>query len=151
MHPRRLPGSGRFARPASRATLWTVHKHGSGRRVARARTTTPPAPQRAATSRPFIERWWPLVLAAIFLLAWIWRVLYLGRLSRTVLAGDLTEDSRTYWAWSKLLIEHGFMGKNPFYLGPLYPYVLALLRLAFGDSIGAVLHVQALWGAAAAA
>ena len=91
------------------------------------------------------------MLAAIFLLAWIWRVLYLGRLSRTVLAGDLTEDSRTYWAWSKLLIEHGFMGKNPFYLGPLYPYVLALLRLAFGDSIGAVLHVQALWGAAAAA
>jgi len=47
------------------------------------------------------------VLAAIFLLAWIWRVLYLGRLSRTVLGGDLTEDSRTYWAWSKLLIEHG--------------------------------------------
>jgi 4-amino-4-deoxy-L-arabinose transferase-like glycosyltransferase len=66
-----------------------------------------------------------------------------------VLWGDLTEDSRTYWAWAGLLIERGFLGKNAFYLGPLYPYVLALLRLAFGDSTEAVLQVQALWGAAA--
>jgi len=97
-----------------------------------------------------LERRWPLALAALFLLAWIWRELYLQRLSHTVLAGDLTEDSRTYWTWAKLLVEHGFLGKNPFFLGPLYPYVLALLRLAFGDSIGAVLQVQAVWGALAA-
>src|SRR5215510_10189359 len=96
------------------------------------------------------ERRWPLALAAIFLLAWIWRVLYLQRVARTVLAGNLIEDARTYWTWSGLLIEHGFLGKNPFFLGPLYPYALALLRLAFGDSIGAVLQVQALWGALAA-
>jgi tetratricopeptide (TPR) repeat protein len=86
----------------------------------------------------------------LFLLAWIWRVLYLRRLSHTVLWGDLTEDSRTYWGWAGLLIEHGLLGQNPFYLGPLYPYVLVLLRLAFGESIGAVLQVQALWGATAA-
>jgi hypothetical protein len=30
--------------------------------------------------RPLIERAWPFVLAAIFLLAWVWRVLYLQRL-----------------------------------------------------------------------
>ena len=91
------------------------------------------------------------MLAAVFLLAWIWRLLYLQRLSHTVLAGDLTEDSRTYWTWSKMLIDHGFLGKNPFFFGPLYPYVLAVLRLVFGDSIGAVLQVQAVGGAVAAA
>ena len=31
------------------------------------------------------------MLAAVFLLAWIWRLLYLQRLSHTVLAGDLTD------------------------------------------------------------
>ncbi len=92
---------------------------------------------------------WPLTLAAIFLLAWIWRALYLQRLSHTLLAGDLTEDARTYWVWSELLIRNGFMGKNPFFLGPLYPYTLALLRLVLGDSIGGVLQIQSLWGAAA--
>ena len=85
----------------------------------------------------------------MFLLAWIWRVLYLQRLSHTVLAGDLTEDARTYWTWSGILIERGFLGRNPFFLGPLYPYVLAVLRL-LGASVGAVLQVQALWGALAA-
>src|SRR5439155_7301049 len=103
------------------------------------------------TDAPGSRGWtWALAFAALFLLAWIWRFLYLRRLAHTVLAGDLTEDARTYWTWSKMLVQHGFLGKNPFFLGPLYPYVLALLRLAFGDSIGAVLEVQALWGAAAA-
>ena len=103
------------------------------------------------TDAPGSRGWtWALAFAALFLLAWIWRFLYLRRLAHTVLAGDLTEDARTYWTWSKMLVQHGFLGKNPFFLGPLYPYVLALLRLAFGDSMGAVLQVQALWGAAAA-
>jgi 4-amino-4-deoxy-L-arabinose transferase-like glycosyltransferase len=86
----------------------------------------------------------------VFLLAWSWRVFYLERLSHTVLAGDLIADSAIYWEWSKLLVEQGFLGRNPFFFGPLYPYVLALLRLALGDSIVSVLHVQAVWGALAA-
>ncbi|HEY2955553.1 MAG TPA: tetratricopeptide repeat protein [Candidatus Eisenbacteria bacterium] len=109
-----------------------------------------PAPP-AAPRRGLLARRWPLALAAVFLLAWAWRFLYLQRLSHTVLAGDLTEDARSYWVWSGLLLQHGFLGKNPFFLGPLYPYALAVLRLACGDSIGAVLQVQALWGALAAA
>ncbi len=113
-----------------------------------ASTRRPGGKQAASTSH--LTRLWPLALAAVLLLAWVWRVLYLQRLSYTVLAGGLTEDSRTYWEWSRLLIEQGFLGRNPFFFGPLYPYVLALLRLVLGDSIGAVLQVQALWGALAA-
>jgi tetratricopeptide (TPR) repeat protein len=121
------------------------------RGYARGVTASARRPSGSQPARPsLLARLWPLALAAVFLIAWIWRVLYLQRLSHTVLAGDLTEDSRTYWVWSKLLLEHGFIGQNPFFLGPLYPYVLALLRLAFGDSLGAVLQVQALWGAVAA-
>lgn len=92
---------------------------------------------------------WPLALAAIFLIAWGWRALYLQRLARTLLAGDLIEDARTYWAWSGLLLRDGFLGKHPFFLGPLYPYLLAVLRPMLGHSAGAVLQLQALWGAAA--
>lgn len=93
---------------------------------------------------------WAIALATVFLVAWVWRLLYVGRLSRTVLAGDLTADSAIYWEWSKLLIEQGFLGRNPFFFGPLYPYALALLRLALGDSIHVVLQVQLVWGALAA-
>ena len=125
--------------------------------TASTRTTTgklhasPSRIQAKEPTRPgLLERRWPLALGAVFLLAWVWRLLYLQRLSHTVLAGSLTEDSRVYWTWSRILIEHGFLGKNPFFFGPLYPYVLALLRLVLGESIGAMLQVQALWGAAAA-
>jgi tetratricopeptide (TPR) repeat protein len=92
---------------------------------------------------------WPLALAAIFLIAWGWRALYLHRLAGTLLAGDLTADACTYWAWSGLLLRDGFLGKHPFFLGPLYPYVLAVLRPLLGHSTAAMLQLQALWGAAA--
>lgn len=94
---------------------------------------------------------WLLILAGILVLAWGWRVAYLGRLAQSPLAGTLIEDSNTYWEWARYLVRSGPLGHHPFFLGPLYPYALALLRAVLGDSIGGVLQVQALWGAAAAA
>jgi tetratricopeptide (TPR) repeat protein len=87
----------------------------------------------------------------VFAIAWLWRVAYLVRLGASPLGASLTEDARTYWEWSSYLREHGPLGHNAFFLGPLYPYVLAALRTIGGGSIPFVLHVQALWGAAACA
>ena len=76
---------------------------------------------------------------------------YLLRLGASPLGGSLSEDSAIYWRWAGVLLQQGAWGSNPFFLGPLYPYVLAGLRVAVGESITAVLVFQALWGAAAAA
>jgi len=90
-----------------------------------------------------------LALALLFAVALAWRLLYLGRLAGTPLGGSLTEDARIYWEWSSFLLRHGPVGKNPFFMGPLYPYVLTGLRAVLGDSVPRVLVVQAVWGAAA--
>ncbi len=96
-----------------------------------------------------LARFWPGVLASLFLISWAWRLFFLERLARSPLSGSLNADARIYWEWAGSLLHDGLSGKNPFFFGPLYPYVLVGLRAAFGDSVGAVLHVQALWGAAA--
>jgi tetratricopeptide (TPR) repeat protein len=90
-----------------------------------------------------------IALVVLFAVALGWRLLYLGRLAATPLGGSLTEDARIYWEWSSFLLRHGPVGRNPFFMGPLYPYVLTGLRMVLGDSIPRVLVVQAVWGAAA--
>ena len=93
---------------------------------------------------------WPAALALLFAVAFAWRLAYLRRLAATPLGGSLTEDAHFYWTWAGYLLRHGFMGSRPFFLAPLYPYTLALLRIPLGDSVERVLEVQALWGAVAA-
>jgi tetratricopeptide (TPR) repeat protein len=102
----------------------------------------------AAGARRRLSRWsWTLIVLGAA--AWVWRVLYLGRLGASPLGGSLTEDAAIYWRWSNALLAHGPIGTNAFFLGPLYPYVLAGLRVLAGDSIHDVLVLQSLWGAAA--
>ena len=93
--------------------------------------------------------WWPLAAGLLFLLALVWRADFLRRLAATPLGGSLAQDAQTYWDWSGFLRAHGLLGTNPFFLGPLYPYVLAGLRALVGDSVSGVLVVQALWGSLA--
>lgn len=83
-------------------------------------------------------------------MAFLWRGLYLSRLLASPLGESLTEDSAIYWSWSGSLLAHGLIGTHPFFLGPLYPYLLAGLRVLTGDSIAAVLWIQMAWGTAAA-
>ena len=92
---------------------------------------------------------WLAALLALFAIALIWRVSYIRRLALTPLGGSLIEDAEFYWNWAGFLLRHGFLGARPFFLAPLYPYVLALLRMPLGDSVQAVLMVQAVWGSAA--
>ena len=88
-------------------------------------------------------------MGALFVLALGWRLLYLARLSGTPLAESLTADSRAYWDWAAFLMRHGPVGKHPFFLAPLYPYVLWPIRAALGDHILPLLVIQAIGGATA--
>src|SRR6266850_2105617 len=84
----------------------------------RARSPADTIPRRAAS-------WtvpWPHVLGIVFAVSLVWRLLYLNRLAGSPLAESLTEDATIYWRWSGYLMQHGWWGKNAFFLGPLYPY-----------------------------
>jgi len=106
-------------------------------------------PASSRDTRPGSVAWWPCAAGLVFVLALVWRVGFLHRVSASVLGGSLIEDARSYWSWSGFLRTHGLLGTNAFFLGPLYPYVLAGLRVLVGDSIQHVLLVQALWGSLA--
>ncbi|HVP14418.1 MAG TPA: hypothetical protein VMS88_02670, partial [Terriglobales bacterium] len=93
--------------------------------------------------------WWPFALALLFAGALAWRLDFLSRLGASVAGGSLIEDALSYWSWSGFLRTHGLLGTNAFFLGPLYPYVLAGLRAIVGDSIPRVLTAQAVWGSLA--
>ena len=79
----------------------------------------------------------------------VWRVFCLKRHIGSPLAGDLTGDSETYWLWSQQLVKEGWLGQNPFFLGPLYPYWLALWRSVGGDPYLMPLLVQCVLGSVA--
>jgi len=96
--------------------------------------------------RPGSGTWWFFAAGILFLIAFAWRIGFLNRLSASVLGGVLIEDARSYWSWAGFLRTHGPLGTNAFFLGPLYPYLLAGVRALVGDSVPHVLLVQAIWG-----
>src|SRR5262245_37501028 len=105
-------------------------------RADRRRPAAPPAVTTASapSGRRRLSRWaWTLI--GLGAAAWVWRVLYLGRLAASPLGGSLTEDAAIYWRWSNTLLAQGLIGHNAFFLGPLYPYALTGLRVLAGDSI----------------
>lgn len=89
---------------------------------------------------------WLLLPAFVALTLKLWA---LARLLRTPLAELREADAEAYWRWSGALLESGARGDAPFFLGPLYPYVLALVRTFAGHSVAIVLALQCLAGAAA--
>jgi tetratricopeptide (TPR) repeat protein len=54
-----------------------------------------------------------------------------------------------YWNWAGYLTRTGPLGRNPFFLGPLYPYLLWPIRAVFGEAIQPALVLQAFGGSAA--
>lgn len=112
----------------------------------RARTASSPRPTRGASPRA----WWA-ALAPLFAAALLWRLAYLRRLDGSILGAAPVSDARLYWEWAGEILRHGPLGAQPFFLAPLYPYALALIRGVTGDSMGAARAVQAVWGAAAVA
>jgi hypothetical protein len=99
---------------------------------------------------PVSDRWWYGALALLFLVALGWKLFCLYRLARSPLFGELSADSLIYWSWAKVLVQEGWLGHNPFFLGPLYPYLLALFHPVAGSTILPPLVVQCVLGATTA-
>ena len=112
-----------------------------------ARPVGGPASSREPRSGPGAG--WFAAAGLLFIVALAWRIGYLNRLSASVLGGSPILDALSYWSWSGFLRTHGPLGTNAFFLGPLYPYVLAGVRTFAGDSVPHVLLVQAVWGSLA--
>ena len=71
----------------------------------------PPRPRSKRAAGPsFLGRRWGWVLAGLFLVALVWRLAYVSRLSATPLAGTLRADERVYWDWATFLADHGLRG-----------------------------------------
>ena len=92
---------------------------------------------------------WSFARLLLLGLAAAWRLAYLARLRHTPFAGSLNADARIYWSWSEFVLHHGLWPPAPFYLAPLYPYVLAGWRALGAGGTPQVLAIQALIGAAA--
>jgi tetratricopeptide (TPR) repeat protein len=92
---------------------------------------------------------WILARLLLFGLAAAWRLAYLARLGHTPFAGSLDADSRIYWSWSEVILRHGLWPPAPFFLAPLYPYVLAGWRALGAGGIPQILAIQSVLGAAA--
>lgn len=85
--------------------------------------------------------------ACIVALALAARILHL-LLARSVPLFDiLIVDGRQYEAWARRIAAGDWVGTETFYQAPLYPYFLAVLKLAFGDGLWPIRIVQATLGA----
>lgn len=92
--------------------------------------------------------WWRWFLLALFAAALMWRAVVLSRLGGGPLLTMLNVDAAIYWDWASLIRSGHWVSENPFFLGPLYPHWLAVIRTFLGDQIQAVLWVQAVLGSA---
>ena len=86
-----------------------------------------------------------LVVAALAALV---RGLYLVQLQGTPFPHHLIMDAAGYNRWALEILAGNWLGDRVFYQEPLYPYVLALIHLAFGQGLLGVYVVQAIVGVA---
>ncbi|MBZ0268224.1 glycosyltransferase family 39 protein, partial [bacterium] len=51
-------------------------------------------------------------------------------------------DAKYYDEWAQRLLAEGWLGKDPYFMGPLYPHLLAAIYAVAGHSLDAVRGVQ---------
>jgi tetratricopeptide (TPR) repeat protein len=51
-------------------------------------------------------------------------------------------DAKYYDEWARRILESGLQGKDPYFMGPLYPHVLAAVYRVFGPSLDAMRAFQ---------
>ena len=88
---------------------------------------------------------WPL--AWILLAAALFRAVYFQLYaSNSIFFDGLILDSELYHSWAVAVSTGQWLGSEPFYHPPLYPYTLALIFQVFGPSLAAAFLLQALLG-----
>jgi tetratricopeptide (TPR) repeat protein len=94
----------------------------------------------SARSPSWRECWLPFV--AIALLAFALRYVYLLQARSMPLFNALIMDGESYGPWSDRIAAGDWLGDQVFYQAPLYPYFLALVKLAIGKSLWTIRIVQ---------
>ncbi len=94
----------------------------------------------SAPTSGLLHRWGPAAVGALaFLLRWI----YLAGARDNPLFENLGLDARFYDLWAKRIAAGDWIGSEPFFMGPLYPYVLAVLYRLGVSPVFQVAVVQA--------
>ncbi len=103
---------------------------------------TPPADPRA---------WRRDLIGAVgvVLLAFAVRFVYLLQARDCPMFDGVVVDGESYWTWSDEIVAGNWVGDRIFYQAPLYPYFLALTKLALGADLWNVRVVQIALGAVA--
>jgi Flp pilus assembly protein TadD len=92
-----------------------------------------------------------LRLLAVWLTAFGLRCLYLWQVSVAPFYPLRIGDAEAYHLWAGRIAAGDWLGHDVFYQSPLYPYFLALLYKALGDSVTVVRLIQAGIGATSCA
>jgi len=123
-----------------------------GKKQKKARVAKPAA----ATPPPKTGLGWPGWLArdrnyyaALFLLALALRWLYIVQIRDMAGFDTPIGDGQAYDQWAQDLAGGDWLGSEPFYQAPLYPYFLGVLFTVFGRDLLIVRLIQGLMGAGA--
>lgn len=92
-----------------------------------------------------------MTAAAIAVLAWFVRWLYLKGAVSVPMFDALIEDGESYGEWSDRLAAGDWLGKEVFYQAPLYPYFLGVIKSTLGSELETIRLVQITLGALACA
>jgi 4-amino-4-deoxy-L-arabinose transferase-like glycosyltransferase len=89
------------------------------------------------------------VIFSLGILALLVRLLYTYLFSKSVLWQGIWSDSATYNQWARRIVTNGdWLGTEPFFMAPLYPYFLAGVYTIFGESLVVLRILQSILGAA---
>ncbi len=76
-----------------------------------------------------------VVLGGVVAAGLLLRAVYLLQIPRTPLADLVFLDALSYHNWARRLAAGDWVGREPFHMAPLYPYLLGVVYRAFGEGI----------------
>ena len=100
--------------------------------------------------RELSRRSWCIGLVVVYAVAAFLRVWCLRDFRHVPFSKVLIVDSAAYDAWARRLASGQWIGSQPFYQAPLYPYILGVIYRLFGHNLGLVRVLQCLMGAGGA-
>jgi len=101
------------------------------------------SPRLVGWARLRSDRWTRAAPLWIGILAFLLRVIYLEGARQSSLFEALGLDAKFYDRWAREIASGDWIGSEPFFMGPLYPYTLAVLYKILGTGVHRVALVQA--------
>jgi 4-amino-4-deoxy-L-arabinose transferase-like glycosyltransferase len=86
-------------------------------------------------------------LLLICFFGFVLRLLFLIQIQDIPFFQDLYSDSKIYNQWAEEIVNEGKLyGERVFFMSPIYPYVLAVIKVFFDDAVFAIRLIQILIG-----